>query len=235
MKISIILPTYNEAKNIQELLKQIFTEFKKHKLNAEVVVVDDASPDNTGKIADSLKKKYKNLTVIHRPGKLGLGSAYKSGIAVSKGDIIFTMDADFSHDPKRINALASKIKQGYDISIGSRYTKGGGITNWNILRRLISKTANTVSKLILNIKPNDLTSGYRAYKKQVLKETQLDKISSTGYSFLLEILYRALKKGYKVAEVPIIFKDRVKGKSKLSKKEFIKYILTIIRLKAKAY
>lgn len=233
-KISIVIPTYNERRNIPILIKKIFALG----LNTKIIVVDDSSPDGTGKIADKLAKKYKNkIFVIHRKGKFGLGTAYIAGFkrAIKEGfDLIFSMDGDLSHNPKYIPDFLKKINLGYDIVLGSRYIKGGDFS-LNIKRKIISKSANLFAKWMLNMDVNDLTTGYKCYKRRVLESINLDYIKSDGYSFLEEILFLCKKKGFKMAETPIIFTLRKEGKSKLAKKEIIKFFLTVLRLKFKKF
>jgi len=231
-RISIVIPTYNERKNIPILIKKILNLG----LNTKIIVVDDNSPDGTGEIADRLAKKYKNkIFVIHRKGKLGLGTAYIAGFkyAIKQGsDLIFSMDGDLSHNPKYIPDFLKKINQSYDIVLGSRYIKGGDFS-LNIKRKIISKSANLFAKWMLGMDVNDLTTGYRCYKRKVLESINLDSIKSGGYSFLEEILFFCKKKGFKMAETPIIFTLRKGGKSKLARKEIIKFFFTIFRLKFK--
>ena len=231
-KISIVIPTYNERKNIPILIKKILNL----DLNTKIIVVDDNSPDSTGEVANKLAKKYKNkIFVIHRKGKLGLGTAYIAGFkcAIKDGaDLIFSMDGDLSHNPKYIPSFLKKINQGYDIVLGSRYIKGGDFS-LNIKRKIISKGANLFAKWMLNMDVNDLTTGYRCYKRNVLESINLDGIKSDGYSFLEEILFLCKRKGFKMAETPIIFTLRKEGKSKLARKEIINFFFTILRLKFK--
>jgi len=231
-KISIVIPTYNERKNIPILIKKILALG----LNTKIIIVDDSSPDGTGEIADKLAKKYKNkIFVIHRKGKLGLGTAYTTGFkrAIKQGsDLIFSMDGDLSHNPKYIPDFLKKVNQGYDIVLGSRYIKGGDFS-LNIKRKIISRGANLLAKWVLGMNVNDLTTGYRCYKRNVLESINLDAIKSDGYSFLEEILFFCKKKGFKMTETPIIFTLRKEGKSKLARKEIIKFFFTIFRLKFK--
>lgn len=230
-KIFIVIPTYNEASNIERLINKIFSL----KLNISIIIIDDNSPDGTGSIVEKLKNKFKNkLFIIHRKGKLGLGSAYKTGfkevIKRKDADLVISMDADFSHDPKYIPSLVKKIDQGYDLVIGSRYIPGGGVS-WQFYRRLLSKGANLFANTILNLGVHDVTGAFRCYKKKVLETIPLDQIKSDGFSFFEEILLYCKKYRFKMGEIPIFFLDRQKGKSKLSKKEMIKFFFTIIKLK----
>jgi len=231
MSSVVIIPTYNESENIEKLSNGILALKK----DVSVIIVDDNSPDGTGLIADRLAGADSAIKVIHRQGKLGLGTAYIAGFKYAlkeNFEYILTMDADFSHDPERIPQLIDEAKR-CDVVIGSRYIKGGDTVNWSIYRRMLSKTANMVTKFMLRLKPNDCTSGFRCYNRNVLESLKLDTLFSSGYSFLVEVLYEAQSMGYRIGEVPIIFNDRKRGKSKISKKEIFKGAYTIFRLSAK--
>lgn len=228
--IFIIIPTYNEGENIEKLIKKIFNLGIQ---NLNVAIVDDNSSDGTGKKADELAKNFP-VKVIHRPQKSGLGSAYKEGFkyALENGaDLIFEMDADFSHSPQEIPNFIKTIKEGHDVVIGSRRIKGGKIIGWNIFRKFSSWGAMTISRVILNLKIYDVTSGFRCYKRKVLESIDLDKINSNGYAFQEEMIYLCEKKGFKIKEIPIIFFDRKFGKSKLSKKEIVEFFINLSKLK----
>lgn len=230
MKTLVIIPTYNEMENIKNLVESILIVFKKNKINGHVLIVDDNSPDGTSDVIKKLSNKKIHLN--QRPKKLGLGTAYITGFkyGLNKNfDLLITMDADFSHNPKYIPDII-KLTQKNDIVIGSRYVPDGGTLNWGIHRRIISKGANIFAKTMLNLKSNDCTSGFRCYKSKVLKSINLDNIFSGGYPFLIEMIYKCQKKGFKIGESPIIFVDRDKGKSKISKKEILQTFNTIIRL-----
>lgn len=231
MNSVVIIPTYNESKNIEKLVKKIL-ELKE---NLSIIIVDDNSPDGTGKIADELAHEYSEVKVIHRQTKLGLGTAYITGFKQALNnnfDCILTMDADFSHHPRYIPHLI-KGTQSHDIMIGSRYVKGGETVNWSIYRKIISRTANMVAKFVLGLKTADCTNGFRCYDRKVLESIDLDSTFSSGYSFLFEMLYKFQRKGYKIGEVPIIFIDRSRGKSKITKKEIVKAVITVFKLKLK--
>ncbi|MEK9130357.1 MAG: polyprenol monophosphomannose synthase [Patescibacteria group bacterium] len=204
--------------------------------NLHILIIDDNSPDKTGDIVEKLKLKYPLLYFIRRGKKLGLGSAYLAGFEFAlneKADLIFQMDADFSHNPKEIPNFIEQINNGFDVIIGSRRIKNGKIIGWGILRNLMSLWANLSSKWILKLKTRDLTSGFRCYKKEVLENLNLKKIKSNGYSFLEEIIYLCERKNFKIKEIPIVFLNRQKGKSKFSFKEIINFFLTLFRLKIK--
>ena len=225
MRCLVVLPTYNEADNISLLIPELL------KLPVDVCVVDDASPDGTGHIADEWAARDGQVHVVHRAGKLGLGTAYVAGFhfALDHGyDGALTMDADFSHNPKYIPAMLDKIKQ-VDLVIGSRYVPGGGVL-YPFYRRLLSRTANAVTRVVLSLKPHDCTAGFRLYRAQVLRSVPIDQIFSNGYSFLTEMLNHVQGYGFSIAEVPIVFEDRVRGKSKISSKEIAKAGYTVARL-----
>jgi len=231
-KIFIVIPTYKEKSNIEKLLKDIF-DLKIE--NLHILVVDDNSPDGTGQLVEELKSKYKNLEIIHRPKKMGLGTAYVEGFkyALTNGaDFIFEMDADFSHQPKSIKDFLSAIKD-YDLVLGSRYVEGGRIVNWNIFRRLISRLGNIYAQIILSLPIKDLTGGFKCYRRQVLESINLDDLSSVGYNFQIETTYKVYKLGFKIKEIPIVFTERALGKSKFDFKIIFESFLKVIFLKFK--
>lgn len=233
MKIWIIIPTYNEKENIVDLVESISQSIQNY--DWHILIVDDNSPDGTGNIAESLKNKYP-LEVLHRQGKLGLGSAYRAGFKyclVKGADLIFEMDADFSHQPKDLPRMVQVIQDGHDMAIGSRKVKGGKIIGWNLWRKFCSNGAMFFSRLVLGIKTRDVTAGFRCYTKQVLESFDLDKIKSNGYAFQEEMVYRVEKSGFKIAEIPVTFPDRERGKSKLNKKDIIEFFIVMLRLKFK--
>ncbi len=223
--ISIVIPTYNERENIKKLIPEISRSVK----NAEIIVVDDNSPDGTANEVKKLSKRF-NVRLLSRKKKFGLGSAYKKGFKSARGSVVFEMDADFSHDPKYLKNFLKKIDEGYDVVIGSRYVKGGRVVGWGLYRNAVSRTANFLSHVLFRIPAHDLTSGYRAYNKKFLKKINLSSIKSDGYAFQLEILHRLFKRGAKISETPIVFVNRKIGKSKLGKGEIFKMISTMLRL-----
>ena len=229
-KIFVCIPTYNEKENIKKLVEKIF-DLKIE--NLKLVIIDDNSPDGTGKIVDEMAKKYP-IKVIHRKQKLGLGSAYIAGFkyALEKNaDFVFEMDADFSHDPNDIPKFLKAIEQDYEVILGSRKIKYGEIKNWNFWRHFCSDGAMWFSRLILGLKTKDVTTGFRCYKKEVLKKLNLDNIKSNGYAFQEEMIYLCEKKNFSIKEIPITFVDRKFGKSKLSYKDIIEFFIKIIKLK----
>lgn len=234
--ISIVIPTYNEKENIKTLLGRIkkVDQAIKSKFSLNLLFVDDSSPDNTLDEINSLKKLYDyKITTISRRGKLGLGTAYTRGFQEAiklKMDYVIQMDADLSHEPESIIEMTGKF-QDYDVVIGSRYIKGASLPDWSASRKLISKLGNTYARIILGTKVHDYTGGFNAYSTEVLKQIDLGKIKSNGYSFQIEMKYKALSKGFRFIEVPIHFKDRTKGESKFNKKIFVEAFINTLKLK----
>ena len=230
LQVYVIVPTYNESENIETLVDQLLAL----PTGVRVIVVDDDSPDGTGAIADRLAAENDgHVEVVHRAGKLGLGTAYIAGFkrALSRGaDLICTMDADFSHNPRYIPGLVDKIGQGYDLVIGSRYVRGGGTSGCTFDRELLSWGANAFARTMLGLRAHDTTAGFRCYRRQVLEEVNLDAIKASGYSFLIELLYRVRRRGWRVGEVPIVFENRRLGTSKISSDEVSKAMGTVLRL-----
>jgi len=229
MKSIIIIATYNEKENIEKLIGEI------RKLNRDfhVLIIDDNSPDGTGTIADWLAKKYSEVFAIHRPAKLGLGTAYVTGFkyAVDNNyDLIFTMDADFSHQPKYLIDLLEKAKE-YDLVIGSRYVKDGGIQNWPLHRLILSRGANIYVRMVTGLPIFDSTGGFNCYRRKVLEKIDLDTIVSDGYAFQIEMKYRLWKKEFSIKEIPITFIDRARGKSKISKRIMFQALFLVWKLR----
>jgi dolichol-phosphate mannosyltransferase len=227
MKTLIIIPTYNEIDNLRPLLSQIFS----YALETDILIVDDNSPDGTGKLADEIRIENPLVNVLHRPGKQGLGTAYIAGFkyAIEHGyDAAFEMDADFSHDPRYLPDFLKAIEDA-DLVIGSRYIPGGDTPNWSILRRLISGGGNIFARLMLGIPVYDSTAGYRCYRRRVLESIDLDTIQSQGYAFQVELAYRVTQKGFKIVETPIVFMDRRVGKSKMSRKIVIEGFTYVLK------
>jgi dolichol-phosphate mannosyltransferase len=244
MKTAVIIPTYNESDNIEALAREILTLRLGPSPGSrgtsgvapgdvtEIIIIDDNSPDGTGEIADELTRAYRGIKVIHRPAKLGLGTAHTAGFrkALALGaDCIVTMDADFSHHPRYIPNLIAKSRYAH-LVIGSRYVDGGGTLNWGLQRQVLSRGANTFARLVLGLKAHDCTAGFRCYRREVLESIELDEIFSDGYSFLIEMLYKCQQKGWEIAEVPIIFEDRRHGASKISQREIFKALYTVLCL-----
>lgn len=225
----VIVPTYNEADNIDELLTQLLDL----PISIGIIVVDDNSPDGTGKLADDWAGVHPDkVHVVHRPGKLGLGTAYIAGFRKGfslDAKRLMTMDADFSHNPRYIPAMVAMSKNKH-VVIGSRYVPGGGQRNCTQKRIVLSKGANFVARLLLGLKAKDATAGFRLYRREVLESIPLNEIFSSGYSFLVEMLFLCQRRGWQVGEVPIIFEDRRKGATKISRNEVFKAQYTVFRL-----
>ena len=230
MQVAVIIPTYNEGENIKALVTQLLAL----PTGVRVIVVDDNSPDGTGAIADRLAAENDGrVEVVHRAGKLGLGTAYIAGFKralAERADLVCTMDADFSHNPRYVPGLVDKIGQGHDLAIGSRYVPGGGSSGCTIDRKLLSWGANAFARTMLGLRAHDTTAGFRCYRRQVLETVDLDGIKASGYSFLIEMLYRVHRRGWRVGEVPIVFENRRLGTSKISKDEILRAMGTVLRL-----
>jgi len=226
----VVVPTYNEADNINDLIAEIVAL----PVEIGVIVVDDNSPDGTGELVDSWVARYPGrVYAIHRPGKLGIGTAHIAGFKKAMYELnasrILSMDADFSHHPRYIPAMMALSKEKH-VVIGSRYVPGGGQLNCTRKRRMLSQGANGVTRLLLGLKARDTTAGFRLYRREVLDSIPLDDIFSSGYSFLVEMLFMCQRWGWQIGEVPIVFEDRRKGKTKISRQEIIKAQYTVFRL-----
>ncbi len=228
-KLSIIIPTYNEKDNIAKLLNDIIAVVPE--LDYEIIVVDDNSPDGTSDVVSSVSLTNARVRLVKRLKKNGYGGAVKEGILSAKGDVLLLMDADFSHDPKDIPLLVNKFNEGFDLVIGSRYTKGSKIVGWTMDRIVVSFCANQFAKFVLNTGVNENTTSFRCFKAGFIDRKDVVSFSN-GYVFLIQFLDYFSKRGAKVAEVPISFSDRVLGVSKLNTlKESIGWVSTIVRLK----
>jgi dolichol-phosphate mannosyltransferase len=229
MKPVVIVPTFNERDNIDILLDDLLSL----PVNLSVISVDDNSPDGTGEAADGWAARYPDrVQVVHRAGKLGLGTAYIAGFKCafeSDFDRIMTMDADFSHHPCYIPSML-RLSHECDLVIGSRYMPGGGTLNCKASRKALSRGANTFAKLMLGLHAKDCTAGFRCYRREVLQAIDLDSIRSSGYSFLIEMIFYVQRCGFSVGEVPIIFENRQRGASKISQNEVFRALQTVARL-----
>ncbi len=217
METLIIIPTYNEMENIESIIRELFSL----ELDLEVLVVDDNSPDGTGKFVKEWGERDHRIHSLHRPGKLGLGSAYiagfKWGLENTDAQYFFEMDADFSHDPKAITEFLEEIKEA-DLVLGSRYLDGITVMNWPLSRLFLSVGANIYTRLVTGMPLKDATGGFKCFRRDVLKCLPLDKIKSDGYSFQIEVNFHVWKRGFKIKEIPIIFVDRRSGTSKMSRR-----------------
>jgi dolichol-phosphate mannosyltransferase len=216
----LILPTYNEAENIEAIVAAALPQLASTGLEHRILVVDDGSPDGTGEIADRLAADDSRVEVLHRTSKDGIGPAYLAGFAralAGGAEYVMEMDSDFSHDPADLPRLVAAAGRA-DLALGSRYVPGGGVTDWGLLRRFVSRGGSLYAKLILGIRVNDLTGGFKCFRRAVLERLDLDGVSADGYGFQIEMTYRALQAGFTVEEVPILFRDRRVGSSKMSAK-----------------
>jgi len=235
-KVCIVIPTYKERKNLQRLIPTIQEVLRSHGLAdlATILIVDDNSPDGTGQLAEEMAKIYGNIRVLHRPAKMGLGSAYKEGFthALQKldSDTVFQMDADLSHDPKHLPEFLSKLREGYHVVVGSRKIPGGQTVGWGLYRRLTSSVANQLAKNLCGIKVRDATSGYRAFTKGALQEAEYPAVKAEGYAFQVEMLFNCQRKGLKIAEIPIVFVNRKMEETKLNRGEILNFLSTCLRL-----
>lgn len=228
MLVAVVLPTYNESENIAGLLTQLRTVLP----DGRLYVVDDNSPDGTGEIAERCAVELGGIEVLHRPGKQGLGSAYRQGFThvIAQGvDVVVSMDVDFSHDPLAIPAMLAAIESGSDAVIGSRYVSGGGTKNWPLHRRLLSRWGNLYTGAVLGVKVRDCTSGFRAYRSSALAAIAPETTKAEGYAFLSELVVRLSRRGLKISEVPILFIDRENGTSKMSGRIIIESMLLVTR------
>ena len=228
----IIIPTYNEIENIEKLIHDI-VEIDK---TLDILIVDDNSPDGTGEQVGKLKEQFNNLFLIQREGKRGLGTAYVAGFNYALENeytIIFEMDADFSHDPKEIPNFLEAIEEA-DLVIGSRYIKGVNVVNWPLSRLLLSYFANKYTRLVTGLPLGESTGGYKCFRREVLESINLEEVRSGGYSFQIEMNFKAWKKGFQLKEIPIIFIDRAVGKSKMSKLIIREAVWMVWKLKIKS-
>jgi dolichol-phosphate mannosyltransferase len=226
---TVVIPTYNERDNIAPLLGRIL-ELPRFR----VLVVDDSSPDGTAGIVARIAAGEPRVGLLSRPAKLGLGTAYLDGFrrALAEGaSYICEMDADFSHDPRYLPALLEATETRYDLTLGSRYIRGGGTTDWGAVRKIISRGGNIYARIILGLPVMDATGGFRCYRRRVLETLDLDSIRSNGYSFQIEMVYRTMQAGFRVGETPIIFPDRRVGRSKMSRRIVLEALLAVWRLR----
>ena len=229
MDVLIVVPTYDERDNIEPLLEGIHL----HVPDAHVLFVDDASPDGTGAVIDEIAARDARVHALHRKGKLGLGTAYLDGFRwgmVRRYDLLFEMDADLSHDPAHLPAFLEAIEDA-DIVLGSRYIDGGGTENWERWREGLSRGGNLYARTLLGLSQRDLTGGFKCFRRSALSQMPLHKVRSEGYAFQVELTWRATLAGLKIREVPIVFRERRRGQSKLSRRIVAEALLTMIRLR----
>jgi dolichol-phosphate mannosyltransferase len=226
----VVIPTYNERGNLEPIVREVLETDK----SLEILIVDDNSPDKTGELADELARSQPRLHVLHRARKEGLGRAYLAGFGWAlKGDFdpIFEMDADFSHDPRYLPRFLEAIRNGADLVLGSRYVQGGGTVNWGLTRQAVSRGGSLYARTILGVHVRDLTGGFKCFRRSTLQGLGLDTVQSTGYSFQIELTYRAIRRGFKVVEIPIVFEDRRVGQSKMSRRIFVEAASMVWKLR----
>jgi dolichol-phosphate mannosyltransferase len=214
----LILPTYNEAENIEGLVRAALAQLERTGVQHTIVVVDDGSPDGTGRIADRLADELAPVRVLHRDRKQGLGRAYLAGFALALengAELVLEMDSDFSHDPADLPRLLA-ASEAADLVLGSRYVPGGGVTSWGWLRRLLSRGGSAYARILLGVPVRDLTGGFKCFHRRVLEAIELENVHADGYGFQIELTYKAVRAGFKVAEVPILFRERSVGESKMT-------------------
>jgi dolichol-phosphate mannosyltransferase len=231
----IVLPTYNERQNLAHAVARIREVADGHGLQLHTLVVDDNSPDGTGELADRLAAEVPDVSVLHRPAKEGLGRAYVAGFrrALEMGATrIFEMDADLSHDATYLPHFLRLIENGADLVLGSRYVKGGGVENWGLARRLISRGGCLYAQLVLGLPYRDLTGGYKCFRREVLEAIDLDAIDTRGYGFQIEMTYRAHQLGFRIVELPIVFVDRKVGESKMSRDIVLEAMRNVWKLRS---
>ena len=215
----LILPTYNEAENIEAIVRAARRASELGRASSTaILIVDDGSPDGTGEIADRLAAEHAEVEVLHRPGKGGLGPAYLAGFAralAGGADLVLEMDSDFSHDPADLPRLVAAAEDA-DLVLGSRYVAGGGVTDWGLLRRIVSRAGSAYAQVVLGVPVRDLTGGFKCFRRSVLEALDLDRVHANGYAFQIELTYRAARAGFSITEVPIVFRDRRVGQSKMT-------------------
>lgn len=226
----VIIPTYNERENLEPISAAVLAADPR----VDILVVDDNSPDGTGQLADALASSQPRIKVLHREKKQGLGRAYLHAFqwALEHGyQFIIEMDADFSHDPRYLPKLLDEAQAGSDLVLGSRYVTGGGTVNWGVGRQLLSQGGSLYARSILGVRVRDLTGGFKCFNRRVLESIDLGAVESSGYAFQIELTYRALKKGFTVKELPIVFEDRRVGQSKMSRKIFVEALTMVWKLR----
>jgi dolichol-phosphate mannosyltransferase len=234
--VAVCLPTYNERDNLGPMVRALEEVGGAHGLDLHVLVVDDASPDGTGALADELAAEKPFVSVLHRPSKDGLGPAYVAGfrqVLAAGADLVVEMDCDFSHNPADLPRLVAATTEA-DVALGSRYVDGGATANWGLGRRVISRGGCLYAQTLLSVGVRDLTGGFKCYRRAVLEALDLDRISSRGYAFQIETTYRALRAGFRVVEVPIVFTEREVGGSKMSRSIMVEAVAKVPELRFRA-
>ncbi len=228
----VCLPTYNERENLERMIDAL------EPLGVRVLVIDDNSPDGTGELADRLAAEREWVSVLHRPRKEGLGPAYLAGFREAmrgEPDYVLEMDCDFSHDPADVPRLIAACEDGADLALGSRYVAGGGTEGWGAGRRFVSAGGSLYARTLLGVPVHDLTGGFKCFRREVLEALDFDRVTSKGYAFQIELTYRALRQGFRVVEVPIVFRDRTHGRSKMSRAIFLEAVARVPALRLAAW
>jgi dolichol-phosphate mannosyltransferase len=231
----LVLPTYNEAENLERIVRAALPQLESASDDAHILVVDDGSPDGTGEIADRLAAELPGVEVLHRTAKEGLGRAYLAGferVLASGAELVLEMDADFSHDPADLPRLIEAASDA-DLVLGSRYVPGGGVTDWGLMRRLLSRGGSWYARRVLGVPVRDLTGGFKCFRRATLEGIDYRNTHADGYGFQIEITYRAIKAGFRVQEVPIVFRDRKEGTSKMSPRIAIEAVWKVPALRAR--
>jgi dolichol-phosphate mannosyltransferase len=234
-RVWIVLPTYCEADNLEAIAHAVRAALPAEALT--LLVVDDSSPDGTGDVADRLAAEHDWVRVLHRPAKSGLGRAYVAGFAVALdqgADLVIEMDADFSHDPSDLPRLLAAVREGADLALGSRYVAGGGVENWHWLRRVVSRGGCAYARVVLGVPVRDLTGGFKCFRASALRAIDYATVRSQGYAFQVELTYRTLRQGLRVVELPIVFRERREGESKMSGRIALEAIWLVPRLRLAA-
>jgi dolichol-phosphate mannosyltransferase len=233
----LLLPTYNEADNVEAIVSAARVALSGAAPDGyRILVVDDASPDGTGRIADGLAEAHAEVSVLHRTGKGGLGRAYLAGFSAALeggAAYVLEMDADFSHDPADLARLLAAARDGADLALGSRYVDGGGVTQWNAMRRAVSRGGCWYARTVLGLDVRDLTGGFKCFRREVLEAIDLPTVRSQGYAFQVELTYRAVRRGFRVVEVPIVFHERREGASKMSGRIALEAIWRVPQMRAR--
>jgi dolichol-phosphate mannosyltransferase len=232
----VCLPTYNERANLEPMVRALDGVLRDNGLAGRVLVIDDSSPDGTGELADELAERFDFLDVLHRPEKQGLGPAYVDGFRralAGDADLVVTIDCDFSHDPADVPRLLAAVREA-DLVLGSRYVPGGGTRNWGLARRAISRGGSLYARILLGVGVRDLTGGFKCYRREVLERIDLGRLTSKGYAFQIETTYRALRAGFQVVEIPIVFADREVGGSKMSRGIVLEAVAKVPALRLRA-
>ena len=234
MRATVCLPTYNERENLEPMLRSLASILRD---DDRVLVIDDASPDGTGELADRLAAELPFVDVLHRQRKEGLGPAYLAGfrhVLTTSAELILEMDCDFSHDPKDVLRLIDAAEGGADVVLGSRYVDGGSIPSWGAIRRFVSFGGSVYARVALGVRVRDLTGGFKCFRRVVLETLDLDAIEAKGYAFQIETTYRALRRGFKVIEIPITFVDREEGGSKMNRSIVLEAMWRVPLLRVRA-